>query len=516
MVEDNLWIDIVYARDLAVSDRDIIVNIITREGLTEALEAHDRFAPHHETVLQRAMALGSFHGDCGEVLLDIPDNCGRHVHLYIGLGSRTDLDSRAYQNAGARLAHHLSDMTVPSVVLDLAVPAGLDPFDSIKPFVEGIAIGSYTFSKYFRKREPFPLGRMTVVIPDYMDTHRARTAMVQASDNIHASNLARHLTNEASNNKTPALFEAMVRENLKDTGLAVRTLNEPELAAEQLNLLRAVGQAGSDSPRLMIIEHMPSDSDFCLGIIGKAVTFDAGGLMLKSKESLPFMRDDVAGAAAVIGAMSAVRDLNLDYNIVCAIPIAENMLDSKAYRPADVFKTRWDLSVEVNNTDSEGRLILADAFMYLQDRYPLNMMVDVATLTGAIARALGNQLAGYFTNCDAVCDILNTAQKRSREKLWRMPLEKSYRKQLNSAFADLKNEGGDPKAITAALFLETFVRDRLPWVHFDVGAIISPSPDDPLYGNPEYTTGIPAMTLIELFRLISRHKDRFENTSIND
>ncbi|MBN1296254.1 hypothetical protein JXA80_05705 [bacterium] len=511
MVEDSLWIDIVYGRDLTITEKDTIINIVTHEGLQEALVRHDRFAPHHEAVLNRALDLGSFRGNAGDVLLDIPDTCGRHVHLYIGLGSRKELNPRAYQNAGANMARRLSNMNIHSVVLDLAVPQGLDPYDSIKPFVEGVAIGSYTFSKYFRKREPFPLGKMTVVIPDYMDERAARQAMTHAADNIHASNLARHLTNEASNNKTPALFETMVLENLTDTCLSVRTLHEAELELEKLNLLRAVGQAGSDTPRLMIIEDFKPERTFNLGIIGKAITFDAGGLMLKSPESLPHMRDDVAGAAAVIGAMSVIRDLNLDYNIVCAIPIAENMLDSKAYRPADVFSTRWDISVEVTNTDSEGRLILADAMMYLQDHYDLNLMLDVATLTGAVSRALGNQLAGYFTNDERLVRLLADSQQRSREKFWRLPLEQSYRKLLRSSFADIKNEGGEPKAITAALFLETFVKKQMPWLHIDIGSMIAPSPDDPLYGNPDYTTGIPAMTLIEFFRLVDVHKNQFPN-----
>lgn len=508
MVEDNLHIEIIYSKDLQIEAKDTIVNIITREGLQETLQNHDRFEPHIETVLARARQLGSFNGDAGDMLLDIPDRCGQNVNLHVGLGSRKDLNSRAYQNAGAVLARRLTSMNINSVVLDLAIPKDLNPYESIKPFVEGIAIGSYTFSKYFSQRKPFPLGTMTVVIPEYMDIKLAHKAMMSGSDNIQASNLSRHLTHEASNNKTPALFEKLIRENLSSSTLEIRTLKDSDLESENLNLLRAVGQAGSDTPRLMILEDIKPDREFCLGIVGKAVTFDAGGLMLKERTSLPEMSDDVAGAAAVIGAMAALRDLDLNYNVVCAIPIAENMLDSQAYRPADIFKTRWGGSVEVNNTDSEGRLILADAFMYLQDHYQLDMLVDVATLTGAVCRALGNQLAGYFTNRDSIVKLMNVAQERSREKFWQLPLEKSYRKLLNSAFADIKNEGGGPKAITAALFLENFVKEGLPWIHCDIGAIISPAADDPLYGSPEYKTGIPAMTLIELLRLLKDPQNR--------
>ena len=511
MVEDKLLIEIVYKKDLAVTDSDTIVNIVTREGLEEALTRHDRFAPHHEMVLTRARELGLFSGDSGEIFLDIPDSCGQHVHLYTGLGRRSELDSRRYQNAGAVLARRVAKMNIKSMVLDLAVPANLDPASSIKPFIEGIAIGSYTFSKYFKERRPFPLGRLTVVIPDYMPMDDARRAMGEAAVNIQASNISRHLTNEASNSKTPALFETLIYENLTDTCLSLHTMQEPELQKERLNLLRAVGQAGSDTPRMLILEDIRLDRPFTLGIVGKAITFDAGGLMLKAPESLPLMRDDVAGAAAVIGAMSVLRNLNLDYNIVCAIPIAENMLDSKAYRPADVFETRWDISVEVTNTDSEGRLILADAFMYLQDKYPLDMLIDVASLTGAVGRALGNQVAGYFTNDERTRNLVEAAQVRSREKFWQLPLEQAYRNRLASSLADIRNEGGEPKGITAALFLETFVKTNLPWIHIDLGGVIFPAADDPLYGNPAFTTGIPAMTLIELFRLLNRNLDQFKS-----
>ncbi len=509
MQDDKLFIDIVYEKDLISSKDDMIVNLLTREGLAESLDKQKRFNQVQTTLLSRARDLGTFTGEQGDILLDIPDNDDDSVHIYVGLGSRKDRNSRTYQNAGALLAQRVAHMNIHSMILDLAIPKNMELINSIKPFIEGIAIGSYTFSKYFRERKPFPLGKLTVVIANYMDINHAKSALTDAANNIQASNISRHLSNESSNNKTPELFEALIKKNLVDSSLVLRSLQETELRSENLNLLCAVGQAGSDTPRLLILEDIKPDRPFYLGIVGKAVTFDAGGLMLKSPESLPFMREDVAGAAAVIGALSVIRKLNLDYNVVCAIPIAENMLDAKAYRPADVFKTRWDISVEVTNTDCEGRLIMADAFMYLQDKYPLNALVDVATLTGAVGRALGNRMCGYFTNDTRMNHLIEQAQQLSREKFWRLPLEQAYRRVLKSVFADIKNEGGEPKGITAALFLETFIRKGLPWLHIDLGRVVTPAVDDPLYGNPEYLTGIPAMTLIEFFRLLNRNLDQF-------
>ncbi len=510
MQEDKLLIDIVYKKDLKTDPQDTIVNIITLEGLSEALEQKDRFTVSQLNVLAQSRTLGTFSGECNDVMIHIPDSGDAHVHLFVGLGSRDTLNTVVFRNAGAGLANRVAKMNIHSMVLDLSLRANLEPFTSIKPFVEGIAIGSYTFSKYFREKKSFPLGKLTVVIPDYMNRADARKSMADAALNIQASNISRHLTNESSNNKTPELFESLVYENLATARLDLHTMLDDELCNEKLNLLRAVGQAGSDRPRMLIMEDIRLDRSFCLGIVGKAVTFDAGGLMLKSPESLPYMRDDVAGAASVIGLMSVLRELNLDFNVVCAIPIAENLLDSKAYRPADVFNTRWNLSVEVTNTDSEGRLIMADAFMYLQDMYQLNALVDVATLTGAIARSLGNKMSGYFTNDDRMSHLLEQAQTRSCEKFWRFPLEQSYRHLLKSAFAYVKNEGGNPKAISAALFLETFVKNGVPWLHMDLGSVISPGVDDPLYGNPEYTTGIPAITLVEFLRLLNDNLKQFD------
>jgi leucyl aminopeptidase len=511
MHDDRLLIDIVHKKDLKISTRDTIVNMVTREGLGEALELKDRFSVCQLNMLAHARTLGTFNGNSDHILLHIPDDNDSHVHVFVGLGSRKNLNSRVFRNAGAGLAGRVAKLNINSMVLDLSLRANLEPFSSIKPFVEGIAIGSYTFSKYFREKKPFPLGKLTVVVPDYMNRDDARKSMTDAALNVQASNISRHLTNESSNNKTPELFEALIYENLVGANLDLHTMLDDELQNEKLNLLRAVGQAGSARPRMLVMEDIRLDRSFCLGIVGKAVTFDAGGLMLKSPESLPYMRDDVAGAASVIGLMSVLRDLNLDFNVVCAIPIAENMLDAKAYRPADVFDTRWNLSVEVTNTDSEGRLIMADAFMYLQDTYQLNALIDVATLTGAVARALGNKMSGFFTTDDRMRILLDQAQTRSCEKFWQLPLEQSYRSLLKSAFADVKNEGGEPKAVSAALFLETFVKNDLPWLHLDLGSVISPGMDDPLYGNPEYTTGIPAITLVEFLRLLNKNLNLFSN-----
>ena len=488
-----------------IESGDIITDIMTEEGLSQALSDSSDYTDHVLTILQHAFRINEFRGRLGDFLIVYPNSVNDYTHMFLGLGSRSELSSRRFQDAGGLLAKRLANLDLASTILDLSTTENIDPYETIKPFVEGIAIGAYSFSKYYSKRKQFPLGSMRIVIADSFDQILTESAIQDASYNVKASNTARLLTDEASNHKTPARFEQLIRDILTHHNYNIRVLNQEELIKEKLLLLNAVGKAGSDPPRLMIIERRIPENQFTLGMVGKAVTFDSGGLMIKSHDQMPYMREDVGGAAALIGALSVMNELDLNYNVVAAIPIAENLIDSNSYRPSDVLVTRSGISVEINNTDAEGRLLLADSFTYLQDQYQLNALLDVATLTGAISRALGNKIAGYFTNHPGLDDLFMAANYLSREKFWKMPLEMSYNSCLKSKFADIRNDGGEPKAITAALFLNHFIEKSLPWIHLDVGSIVTPSIDDPLYGGTNFATGIPSLTLIELLRMLKHN-----------
>lgn len=500
-------ISILYPDELKPESTNVLVHILTEEGLHERLTSETEHEQLGLEILARAQQLNDFRGRMGDFLILYPQDATANITIYVGLGPRPDLNSRQFQNAGAVLARRVSALTLQQVVLNLADQTTLDPRETIKPFIEGIAIGAYTFSKYFSTRKPFPLGALFIVIPTYLDKASVLQALDEASQNVAASNVARHLTNEASNFKTPEKFEGLLRESLANSGFAITTLHERDLELENLNLIRAVGRAGSEPPRLILAHNVTHKSAFTLGIVGKAITFDSGGFMLKAHDQLPHMREDVGGSASVIGVLSVIDRMKLDYNVVAAIPIAENLIDSKAYRPADVIITRNDISVEVSNTDAEGRLLIGDCFSYLQDKFDLNVLLDVATLTGAITRALGVKMSGYFTNNEQLSDYFQQAYTKSREKFWRMPLEQVYRSCLRSEFADIRNDGGEPKAIVAALFLEHFVHNHLPWLHLDVGSILATPSDDPLYGSKSYSSGIPTMTIMEFLRILNSQKD---------
>ncbi len=503
-------IQIIYKRDVIPDPIPVIINILTCEGLQETLECQTKYPAKSLHVLANAYRLNDFTGRAGDVFLIYPESPDENLHVFVGLGPRHDLTPRQFQNAGAILSKRIANLNLACVILDLSTSSRVEPYTTVKPFIEGIAIGSYTFSKYFSKSKPFPLGRMTVIIPDDVSREDTILGIRDAAFNVHASNIARRLTDEASNYKTPDKFESLIQDALCESEYQIKTLDDSRLANEKLNLIRAVGRAGSAPPRLMIIESRQKRGEINVGIVGKAITFDSGGLMIKTHQDMPYMHEDVGGAASVVGALSVIPKLDVSFNVMAAIPIAENLIDSNSYRPSDVFITRNGLSVEVNNTDAEGRLLLADSYLYLQDQFPLNFLVDVATLTGAITRALGTKVAGYFTNHEILAEIFDASCQQSQEKFWRMPLEREYLSNLKSEYADIRNDGGEPKAITAALFLQKFIPDHLPWLHLDVGSILLGTSDDPLYGGKMYASGKPAITLIEFFRQLNQHLPLFE------
>lgn len=511
--EPKMEIKVYHKKDLSLNKDRVFIHIITKNRLSHVLMTGKGYSENTLRTLEKARIIREFCGNVGDILIVYPDS-DINIQVFVGLGEINELSPRVFQNCGALLAKRLANFQIKEAVLDLSSNSSIDPFFTVKSFLEGIAIGAYTFSKYFTKQNPFPLGMLRILIHDKVDRETAENSILDASINISASNIARHITNEAANNKTPDKLEAVIKRLFHNYGnlYRIKTLDYNELRKEKLNLLAAVGQAGSELPRLTLIEFIFDKSYPTVGIVGKAVTFDSGGLMIKSKDSLPHMSEDVGGAAALIGAMSVVHKLKLNFNVVAAIPIAENLIDSNAYRPSDIIVTKDGTSVEINNTDAEGRLMLADSFLYLQENYELIALMDIATLTGAITRALGKKIAGFFTNNQKLANLFKTAYSKSLEKFWQMPLEPEYNKNLNSHFANIKNDGGEPKAICAAMFLSYFIKNDLPWLHLDVGSCINPGSNDILYGSYDYANGIPSITIVEFLRILnSSDKDFDEN-----
>jgi leucyl aminopeptidase len=313
---------------------------------------------------------------------------------------------------------------------------------------------------------------------------------------------ARDLVNEPANVLTTHEFAARL-EGLRAIGLKVAVLEEDELAALGMRALLAVGQ-GSESPsKVVVMEWMGGGGEKPLAIVGKGVVFDTGGISLKPAAGMEEMTMDMGGAGVVAGVMKTLALRKAKANVVGLVGLVENMPDGRAQRPGDVVRTMKGDTVEVINTDAEGRLVLCDVMWYAQETWMPKAMIDLATLTGAIIIGLGHENAGVFSNDDPLCEAFLSAAKAEGEGAWRMPLGPAYDRQLKSRVADMKNVGGRPAgSITAAQFLQRFVKADVPWVHLDIAGVASRSDETDLA--PKGATGWGVLALDRLVR------DRFE------
>ncbi|MEA2013555.1 MAG: leucyl aminopeptidase, partial [Verrucomicrobiota bacterium] len=271
------------------------------------------------------------------------------------------------------------------------------------------------------------------------------------------------------NEKTPELFSKMIIKEAEDTDIRITLMEEKELRSKGFGALLAVGQGSSNSSCLMIMHYKPKKSVKKMAVVGKAVTFDSGGINLKPSDHITDMKQDMAGGATTAATIIAVAKLKLNIEMIAAIPMAENMPSGKAIKPGDIIKSYSGKTIEILNTDAEGRLILADTLAYITKTYSPDCILDLATLTGACVVALGEKIAGLYSNNEALSKNILNASTQTSEKCWEMPLPDEYKELMKSDFADIRNistsrYGG---SITAALFLSEFV-EKTPWCHLDI------------------------------------------------
>ena len=412
-------------------------------------------------------------GSPGEVV-SVPGTAAYERVLLVGTGDGTPADLR---RAGAALARRAKDCASLAVDLRALTPDGR-PLGALAlaALVEGLLLASYTFS---RKAEPKvrALSSVTLVGPVALQPH-LDAAVVLCT----ATAAARDLVNTPSLEKSPDWLAASARTLL--AGLDVKVLDEKALAAGGFGGIVAVGQGSARPPRLVQATYDGGGSRHVV-LVGKGITFDTGGLSLKPNPGMWEMKSDMGGAAAVLATLRAVADLALPIKVTVLAAVAENMPSGTAQRPGDVLTQYGGRTVEVLNTDAEGRLVLADALAYADLDLQADVIVDVATLTGAMPVALGKRHAGMFASDEALAGQLEAASSASGERLWRMPLVEDYRHALDSPIADLRNIG-QPKlklmggSITAALFLREFTGGR-PWAHLDIaGTALAGGDEDEL------------------------------------
>jgi leucyl aminopeptidase len=417
--------------------------------------------------------------------------------LLVGLGQRGAFSAGRLREVAAGVAQRARELKVDRYSFDLPTPEGLALADAAQALVEGSMLSLYRFDQYkttLDSDDQHTIAELTIV-SGIEDPALERGATVGAAI-AHGVALARDLANGPSNDITPTKLAEEAQALGERTGVQVTVLGSDELREQGFGGILGVAQGSQQPPRFIILEHGPSDAPtVCL--VGKGITFDTGGISIKPAEGMDNMKMDMGGAAAVLGAMQVVGELNLPLHVVGLISAAENMPSGTAYRPGDIIKTLSGKTIEVLNTDAEGRIVLADALFYAQ-RYQPDGIIDLATLTGAIMVALGAHAIGVMSNDDALCERVLRAGEASGERAWRMPLWEPYQEMVKSHIADVRNSTGRAGgAITAAAFLSNFVGDY-PWVHMDIAG--TAWTDKPLPYAPKGATGVGVRLLVQALR----------------
>lgn len=375
---------------------------------------------------------------------------------FLGMGD--EVDAEGLRRAGGRIARATSKYeTVVTTVHQIDVDGAAEAVAT------GLMLGSYRFDKY--KADPKPMATTSYALADGDDDTAA--AIGRASSIAKGVRFARDWVNEPAGGKPPARLADAIAHEASVRGIEVTVYDEGQIVEERFGGLAAVAQGSYNPARMVVMDHHPEGAEHTVAFVGKGIVFDSGGLSIKPASGMETMKTDMAGAATVVGATLAIADLDVPIRVLCITPLTENMTGGAAQRPGDVFTARNGVTVEVLNTDAEGRLVLADGLSLAAESEP-DVMIDVATLTGAAKVALGPIVAGMWANDDDAAATVEAAGKATGEKIWRMPLEEEYASMLDSDVADVKNVGERwGGAITASLFLEKFVDDR-PWVHIDI------------------------------------------------
>ena len=393
-----------------------------------------------------------------------PEQPGRV--LVAGLGKRKDLDAERLRVAAALVAKEAGKLSAGS--LAWVLPEGDDTEALAEGIVTGTILGAYSFDRFKSKDpedpEPAKLDWLTLLGPEDV-ADAVETARVCAE----AQNRARDLQSLPSNVATPSYLANRAEEiAAAHDSLSLEVFGREEIAAMEMGGLVAVSQGGAEDPRLIVLRYHGGGSGETLGLVGKGVTFDTGGISLKPSAGMQEMKMDMSGAAAVLETVGAIAELELPVNLVAVVPSTENMPSGSAIKPGDVITQYNGKTVEVNNTDAEGRLILADALAYAIEQ-GADRVVDIATLTGAVMIALGSTYAAVISNDDELAGELEQVGEDTGELVWRMPLHAEYKALMKGTVADLTNAAAKRKAgtLSAAGFLEEFVGDT-PWAHLDI------------------------------------------------
>jgi leucyl aminopeptidase len=446
-------------------------------------------------LLSRVLAAEKFEGKPGQVShLFTNGKLPAARVMVVGLGARRAADAETVRRAAVTAARRARDLGAASAALYLPA-AGVSARERAQATVEGARLGTYRFDKYLKEKSPKVLASLAVLEPERRQQAAAREGVRDGEIGADATALARDLVNEPANQVTPTLLAERAEELAKAPGVRLRVLDRDACAELGMGAFLGVAQGSQEPPRFIHLSYTPRRPRRRVAVIGKGITFDSGGLDLKTADGMLRMKDDMAGAAAVLGIFQALPKLRPAVEVHGLIAATENMPSGTAQRPGDIVRAMNGLTVEIGNTDAEGRLTLADALAYAVKEIKPDEMVDMATLTGAVVIALGQGITGLFASQDALAERLLAASRASGERMWRLPMHDEYKDGLKSDVADLNNVSSQrgAGAIVAALFMRDFA-GGLPYAHLDIAGTAFSERELPL--GPKGATGVAVRTVL--------------------
>ena len=480
----------------ALPDGGVLVLLVDGDNGFGALGGEAAAAA--DGALQRAMAATRYKGKA-QATLDVVAPAGLALEriLLVGVGARGEFGPEAALKLGGLVMGKLKEMRAAQVFVAFEFSEAAPEAAHAAEFALGLRLRAYEWEKYKTRKKDEPAPAMKIVI-GLSDHGKAKKAYADLAEVAAGVELARDLVNEAPNVLGPVEFADEARK-LADLGVDVEVLTDKEMRKLGMGALLAVAQGSVRPARMAIMRWTGGKAkDQPIAFVGKGVVFDTGGISIKQAAGMEDMKGDMGGAAAVIGTMRALAGRRAKINAIGILGLVENMPDGNAYRPGDILTSMSGQTIEVVNTDAEGRLVLADALWYCQDRFKPAFIIDLATLTGACMVALGKDHAGLFSNDDDLSERLSAAGRATGEKVWRLPLGPEYDKMIDSRFADMKNSGGRyGGAITAAQFLKRFVGETR-WAHLDVAGTAMASDNSEI--NRSWGSGFGVRLLDRLVR----------------
>ena len=478
--------------DISSLNTQLLVNYVFTDEVSSL--SISEITPDFDPIIREITESNEFRAKDGTISI-VHNNVGSGIKraLLLGMGDKKNLDPEKTRNLTGKVVNKAKELGISEFVL---IPFKNMDKEHLSAMVEGIKLSDYSFNNYKRDEDRNDLNQVRILIRnDMKNSQKIIQHSVVVSD---AVIFTRDISNLPPNDCSPEVLATLSKKLSENQKVKVRVIEKEEMKSYGFEGILAVGKGSASSPKLIVLEYSGSTKNRPIAIVGKAVTFDTGGISIKPSEKMEEMKFDKSGGCNVLGIMKAVSDLGLDTNVIGIIPAVENMPSGTSYRPGDIIKMYNRKTVEVLNTDAEGRIILGDALSFAVKTFAPKAIIDMATLTGAAIIALGTNVAALVGNDDDLVTKILEYSNQTGEKIWQLPLFEEYKEQLKSSNADMKNIGGrSAGAITAAAFLSNFVEDT-PWVHLDIAgtAWTQEGTKEKSY-NPKGATGFGIRTIVK-------------------